>query len=206
MMKTIARWSLIFVILIARMETLYAMPRVAVRQFEDRTQEKDAPASAVMDMMVTELDKAGVFELVERERLDHIAEELKLSQQGLVDPSMVLEVGRLHSAQYSMEGAITLYYYHEKGSGFVLPIIGSATVAKTAYVQLEIRIVDNTTGRIVYSSEQLGSSRQDAKGSLGGYKGFFIGGYKRTYGGILASATRDAVMKHVAAIKARNWE
>ncbi|MBQ6981572.1 MAG: hypothetical protein IJQ15_03990, partial [Synergistaceae bacterium] len=124
----------------------------------------------------------------------------------LVDPSMVLEVGRLHSAQYSMEGAITLYYYHEKGSGFVLPIIGSATVAKTAYVQLEIRIVDNTTGRIVYSSEQLGSSRQDAKESLGGYKGFFIGGYNRTYGGILASATRDAVMKHVAAIKARNWE
>ena len=206
LMRTIRRLLLTYVILALSTGAAYSLPRVAVRQFEDRTQEKDAPASAVMDMMVTELDKAGVFELVERERLDHVAEELKLSQQGLVDPSMVLEVGRLHSAQYSMEGAITLYYYHEKGKGFVLPIIGSATVAKTAYVLLEIRIIDNTTSKIVYSSEQLGSSRQDAKGSLGGYKGFFIGGYKRTYGGILASATRDAVMKHVTAIKARNWE
>ena len=159
-----------------------------------------------MDMMVTELDKAEVFDLMERERLDIAADELKLSQSGLVDPSTALDVGKIQSAQYSMTGAVTLYYYHEKGRGFVLPIIGSAAIAKTAYVLLEIRIIDNTTGRIVYSSEQLGSSRQDAKGSLGGYKGFFIGGYKRTYGGILASATRDAVMKHVSAMKARSWE
>ena len=191
--------------MIARIEALYAMSRVTVRHFEDRTQEKDASAPAVMDMMVTELDKSGVFELVDRESLYHVAEELKLSQQGLVDPSMILEIGKLHSTQYSMEGTITLYY-HEKGKGFVLPIVGSVTVAKTAYIHLEIRSADNTTGRIVYSSEQLESSRQDAKGSLGGYKGFFIGEYKRTYGGILASATRDAVMKHVTAIKARNWE
>lgn len=204
-MRTIARWLLVFAVAVMLTGTGYALPRMAVRQFEDRTQDKDAPAGAVMDMMVTELNKAEVFELVERERLDHIAQELKLSQEGLIDPSMVLEIGKLHSAQYGMEGAITLYYYHEKGRGFVLPIIGSAAVSKTAYVLLEIRIIDNTTGRIVYSSEQLGSSKQDAKGSLGGYKGFFIGGYKRTYGGILASATRDAVMKHVAAIKARDW-
>ena len=206
MMKAIARGLLIFVVSAVQAGAVYALPRVAVRQFEDRTQEKDAPAGAVMDMMVTELNKAGVFELIERERLDHVAEELKLSQEGLVDPSMVIEIGKLHSAQYNMEGAITLYYYNEKAKGFVLPIIGSAAIAKTAYVLLEIRIVDNKTSSIVYSSEQLGSSRQDSKGSLGGYKGFFIGGYKRTYGGILASATRDAVLKHVSAIKSRHWE
>ena len=206
MIKTITKWLLIFAVSAAQASMAYSMPRVAVRQFEDRTQEKDAPASAVMDMMVTELNKAGIFELVEREKIDHISEELNLSQSGLIDPSMVLEVGRLHSAQYNMEGAITLYYYHEKAKGFVLPIIGSAAVAKTAYVLLEIRIIENTTGRIVYSSEQLGSSKQDARGSLGGYKGFFIGGYNKTYGGILASATRNAVMQHVTALKARKWE
>lgn len=192
--------------LTAHASSLYALPRLTVRQFEDRTQEKDAPASAVMDMMVTELNKAGVFDLMERERLDYVADEIRLSQSGLVDPTMILEAGKLQSAQYSMTGAVTLYYYHEKGRGFVLPIIGSAAIAKTAYVLLEIRIIDNTTGKIVYSSEQLGSSRQDGKGSLGGYKGFFIGGYKRTYGGILALATRDAVMKHVTAIEAKDWE
>lgn len=205
-MRKVARLSLILIVLMMLTGTAYSLPRLSVRKFEDKTQEQDVPASAVMDMMVTELNKAGVFDLMERESFGYIAEEIELSQSGLVDPSMALEVGKIQSAQYTMTGAVTLYFYNEKAKGFVLPIIGSAAVAKTAYVLLEIRIFDNTTGKIIYSSEQLGSSRQDAKGNLGGYKGFFIGGYNRTYGGILASATRDAVMKHVAAIKARKWE
>ena len=205
-MRTISKLVGISLVLILSIGIAEAKPRLTVKSFEDRTQEQDAPASAVMDMMVTELDKAGVFDLMERENFNDIAEELELSQSGLVDPSMALEVGKIQSAQYTMRGAITLYYYNEKASGFVLPIIGSAAMAKTAYVLLEIRIFSNTTGKVIYTSDQLGSSRQDAKGNLGGYKGFFIGGYKRTYGGILASATRDAVMKHVKALKARNWE
>ena len=205
-MRTISKLVSVLLVLILSIGIAEAKPRLTVKSFEDRTQEQDAPASAVMDMMVTELDKAGVFDLMERENFNDIAEELELSQSGLVDPSMALEVGKIQSAQYTMRGAITLYYYNEKASGFVLPIIGSAAMAKTAYVLLEIRIFSNTTGKVIYTSDQLGSSRQDAKGNLGGYKGFFIGGYKRTYGGILASATRDAVMKHVNAIKARNWE
>lgn len=205
-MRTISKLVGISLVLILSIGIAEAKPRLTVKSFEDRTQEQDAPASAVMDMMVTELDKAGVFDLMERENFNDIAEELELSQSGLVDPSMALEVGKIQSAQYTMRGAITLYYYNEKASGFVLPIIGSAAMAKTAYVLLEIRIFSNTTGKVIYTSDQLGSSRQDAKGNLGGYKGFFIGGYKRTYGGILASATRDAVMKHVNAIKVRHWE
>ena len=205
-MRTISKLFGMFLVSLLITGIADAKPRLTVRSFEDKTQEQDAPASAIMDMMVTELDKADVFDIMERENFNDIAEELELSQSGLVDPSMVLEIGKIQSAQYTMRGAITLYYYNEKASGFVLPIIGSAAMAKTAYVLLEIRIFSNTTGKVIYTSDQLGSSRQDAKGNLGGYKGFFIGGYKRTYGGILASATRDAVMKHVNAIKARNWE
>lgn len=97
-------------------------------------------------------------------------------------------------------------FYNEKTKGFTLPIIGSAAVAKTAYVLLEIRIIDNTTSRIIYASEQLGSAKQNAKGNLNSYQGFFIGGHQKTYGGILALATRDAVKKHVKAIRAKVWE
>ena len=64
-----------------------------------------------------------------------------------------------------MTGAITLYYYSEKGSGFAIPILGSATQAKTAYVILDIRIIDNTTGEIIYTGDQVGTSRRDAKGA-----------------------------------------
>ena len=183
-----------------------ARPRLAVRAFEDKSEEGKAPAGAIMDMMVTELSKAGVFDLMERERLDYIADEIKLGQSGLMDMSTAPKVGKIKGAQYSMTGAITLYYYSEKGSGFVLPILGMATQAKTAYVMLDLRVIDNSTGEIVYTSSQLGQSKQVLKGSAATYKGFFIGSYNRTTGGILANATRDAVMKHVDAMKAMHWE
>ena len=183
-----------------------AAPRLAVRAFEDRSEEGKAPAAAIMDMMVTELNKARVFDLMERERLDYIADEIKLGQSGLMDPSTAPKVGKIKGVQYTMTGAITMYYYSEKGSGFVLPILGMATQAKTAYVMLDLRVIDNSTGEIVYTSSQLGQSKQVLKGSAATYKGFFIGSYNRTTGGILANATRDAVMKHVDAMKAMHWE
>ena len=183
-----------------------ARPRLAVRAFDDRTEEGKAPAPAVMNMMVTELNKAGVFDLVERERLNYVADEIKLGQSGLMDMSTAPKVGKIVGAKYTMTGAITVYYYSEKGSGFIVPVLGFATQAKTAYVMLDIEIIDNETGLIAYSEKMLGESKQVMKGALAAYKNFFIGGYNRTTGGILANATRDSVMKHVAALKLVNLE
>ena len=204
-MKKINLLILAIVLTATMTGTSFATPRLAVRAFEDRTQEQDAPASAIMDMMVTELDKSGVFDLVEREKFDYIAEELELSQSGLVDPSMVLEVGKIHSAQYTMTGAITVYFYNEKKSGFSV-IIGSTVEAKTAYVNLDIRIIDNTTSKVIYSAVKQGQSKQLSKSSGLEFQEFFIGSKNKTYGGALALATRDAVMQHVSALKKRNWE
>ena len=204
-MKFSAKLSIVFLCVMFFSQISYARPRLSVRAFEDRTEEQNAPAGAVMDMMVTELDKAGVFDLVEREKFDYIAEEIELSQSGLVDPTMVLEVGKIHSAQYSMTGAITVYFYNEKKSGFSV-IIGSIAEAKTAYVALDIRIIDNTTSRVIYSAVEQGQAKQLGKSSGLEFSQFFIGSKNKTYGGILGKATRDAVLKHVKAIKARGWE
>lgn len=183
----------------------YARPRATVRAFEDRTEEQNAPAGAIMDMMVTELSKAGVFDLMERERMDYLADEIRLGQSGLMDPETAPQVGRIKGVQYTMTGAITLYYFEEKASGFSIPIIGQMSQAQTAYVLLELRIFDNATGQIVYTADKLGTAKRASKGASA-YKDFFIGSYKKSYGGILASAAREAVMQHVDSIKAQNWE
>ena len=183
----------------------YARPRATVRAFENRTDDEKAPAGAVMDMMVTEVNKAGIFDLMERERLDYIADEIRLGQSGLMDPETAPKVGKIKGTQYTMTGAITMYYYDEKGSGIAIPIIGSMTTAKTAYVCLEIRVMNNDTGQIVYAHNELGTAKHAARGAVA-YKGFFIGSYKKTTGGILAAATRDAVMKHVDAMRKIKWE
>lgn len=182
-----------------------ALPRLAVRAFDDKTEAGDAPAAAITDMMVTELDKAKIFLLVEREKLSYIAEEVRLSQSGLVDPSTAVEMGKLTGAQYSMTGAITLYYYNEKAKGGIkLPQIGSlfgVAQAKTAYVDIDIRVIDNTTGNIVYAEVKRGVADQASR-----EPGLFNSSYNRTYGGILSAATRDAVTQHVGAMKKFPWQ
>ena len=204
-MRKFTNFLLVFIVLTVFADIVDAKPRLSVRAFEDRTQEQDAPAGAVMDMMVTELDKSGVFDLIEREKFNYIAEELELSQSGLVDPSMILEVGKIHSAQYTMTGAITVYYYNEKRSGFSI-ILNSTAEAKTAYVTLDIRIIDNTTSKVIYSSTKQGQAKQTGKSSGIELQQFWAGSRSKTYGGILGLATRDAVMQHVSAIKKHNWE
>ena len=195
-----------FVIVLCLISSAYARPRVTVYDFTDESEQHDAPAGAIMHMMVTEVSKAGIFSLLERVNLEHIGREQKLITEGLIDPETAFELGKIKAARYEMTGAITMYYYHEKGAGIAIPIIGGATQKKTAYVLLEIRIFDNKTGEIVYAADELGTAKQEAKGAIAAYKGFFIGAYKRQYGGILATATREAVLKHVASLKSLQLE
>ena len=148
-------------------------------------------------MMVTELSKTGVFNLLERERLDYIGEEIRLGQSGLVDMETAPQLGKIKGAEYTMTGAVTLYYYNEKAKSSVLPVLKTKAAAKTAYVLLEIRIIDNSTGEVVYADDQLGSATQETKSSPGRFS--------TTYGGILASATRNSVVKHASAIRSRYW-
>ena len=186
-----------------------ARPRLTVIPFKDNSEEGKAPAAAIMNMMITELSKARVFDIMDRESdvMDFIDNEQKMALDGLIDPSTTVEIGKTQSPQYVMTGSITMYYYSEKGSGFAIPILGSATRAKTAYVMIDLRITDLKTRGVIYASNELGqSNKQIAKGAIAMYKGFFIGSYKNESGGILAMATRDSVKKHVAAIKAIDWE
>ena len=195
-----------FMAVIVLPSVLLALPRLAVREFENKTGEAGVPAAAITDMMTTELSKAGIFNLLERERLDYVADEIRLGQSGLVDPSTAPTVGKVKGAQYTMTGAVTLYYYSIKGGGGFVKIVGGVAGAKTAYVTLDIRIIDNATGEIVYAHSEQGSAKRELQAGGLYYKGFGAGGVNGTYGGILAAATRDAVMKHVAEMNRYEWE
>lgn len=95
-------------------------------------------------------------------------------------------------------GAVTLYYYSEKASGFALPILGSYAKAKTAYVVIDIRIVDVETGEIVYAYDQIGEAVNKERKS--------IASSSKMTGGLLGLATRNAVEKHVSAMKGLKLE
>ena len=182
-----------------------AKPRLAVRTFDNKTDSGslNAPAQAITDMMTTELFNAGIFSLMERERLDYIADEIRLGQSGLMDPSTAPQVGRIKGAQYTMTGAITQYRYNASGGFLPIPGIGGGGLASgTALVALDIRVIDNETGEVVYAAAESGTAKQEIGGLITKYGGFATG----SYGGILAAATREAVMKHVSTMKQDEWE
>jgi len=175
-------------------------PRLAIRAFANKAgSDTKVPASAITEMMTTELLNSGLFSLMERERLDYVADEIRLGQSGLVDSSTAPEVGQIKGAQYTMTGAITVYHYNASGGVVVVPGLGIGAAAKTGYVTLDIRIIDNTTSEVVYAAAETGSATRDVGGLVTMYGGFASG----SYGGILASATRNSVIKHVESMKKR---
>jgi curli biogenesis system outer membrane secretion channel CsgG len=177
-----------------------AAPSLAVRTFENKTDERamQAPAQAVTDMMTTELYNSGLFSLMERERLDYVAAEIQLGQSGLVDSATAPEVGKIKAAQYTMTGAVTQYRYNAGGGAIPIPGIGGGGLgSKTALVVLDIRMIDNTTGEVVYAASESGRAKREIGGLITKYGGFASG----SYGGILAAAAREAVMKHIASLK-----
>ena len=181
-----------------------AKPTLAVRTFDNKTDSSSLtpPAQAITDMMTTELYNAGIFTLVERESLDLIAEELRLSMSGLMDESTAPQIGNIMGARYQMTGAITVYYYKASGGAVVVPwLAGGGAVARTAYVQLDIRVLDSSTAAVVYAAQQMGTATREASGVLTRFGGFATA----DYGGILATATRECVINHVEQMKKTSW-
>jgi curli biogenesis system outer membrane secretion channel CsgG len=182
-----------------------ARPRITVRAFENKTDSGSmrAPARAITDMMTTELYDSGLFSLMERERLDYVADEILLGQSGLMDSATAPETGRVRGAQYTMTGAVTQYRYNAGGGVIPIPGAGGGVLAsKTALVVLDIRMIDNTTSEVVYAASELGRAKREIGGLMTKYGGFASG----SFGGILAAAAREAVMKHVANMKRYDWE
>ena len=72
----------------------------------------------------------------------------------------------------------------------------------TALVMLDIRIIDNQTGEVVYAAAEYGTAKREVGGLVTRYGGFASG----SYGGILAAATREAVKRHISSLESLYWE
>ena len=199
------KFLLSLLVLLVLATVVEARPRLAIRPFANKTTNPNIPADAITDMMTTELNKARIFSLMERERLDYIGDEIRLGQSGLMDPSTAPRVGKIKGAQYTMTGAVTVYHFNKGGGVVVVPGLAGGAAAKTAYVVIDLRIINNETGEVEYAEVRQGSAKREAAGMAAAFPGFFAAGGSRSYGGILASATRDAVMQHVRALQEYTW-
>lgn len=148
-------------------------------------------------MLANELAATGAFSVVERSRLEHVLREQDLGASGRIRQDSAAQIGELTGAQYIVMGTVTSYTEDAKrtgGGGRIgniktpkvlrnLPGIGSrgsiggSGEVKEAYVAVDLRVVDATTGELAFVRTIEGHTRDSGmrfRGSTGHLSGNFF--------------------------------
>jgi curli biogenesis system outer membrane secretion channel CsgG len=131
-------------------------PVLAVMKFQDETGAmamQGGIGRVVTNMLASELAARSEFTVVERRKLAAILEEQDLAQSGRLKPGEGAKIGQLTGAQYLVMGTITAFQpdTETKVSG---GLFGRAKVEQTnhgAYLAIDLRIVDTSTGEVRFA-------------------------------------------------------
>ena len=141
--------------------------RLGVMKFLSRADGvSDKQAEAIGDIFARMLANSKALTVVERDRLDEIANEHQLLKEGRFEDDAVIEVGKLMSCQYMLLGAVTNLERRIRETDLWLVSEKKQEVSTT----LDIRVVDVTTSKIILSFSESGNASQ--KGSGFNFYGF----------------------------------
>ena len=150
-------------------------PRIAVLEFKNKADNQwwwHGGAAAAQDVFVTELVKSGKFRVIDREQLAALMQEKNLSLGGDIDPATAVQAGKLLGCQYFLTGAVT--EYGAQGTSAHAPSVGGlpgfSGGKKTFVAAMNARIIDTTTGEIVWADEGRAEDSH-MKLSIGGFGG-----------------------------------
>jgi len=136
--------------------------KVAIGRFSNETQyskglfydkENDPMGKQAADILSAKLAASGKFLLLERTDLDKVVKELSL---GDVTPKQI-------GADYLIIGSLTEFGRKNKGRSTMF----SSTKKQIVQAAVSIRLVDVSTGLIIYSDEAKGMAESTSKTTLG---------------------------------------
>lgn len=173
--------------------------RVAVVDFANKTAYGQRLGTAASDILVTELVKTGNFILIERERLDKIMQEQKLSLTGVIDSRTAVTIGNMLGAGAMVIGSITDFGVKTESGGMII----SQGKKQTASCTVDVRVVDVSTGRVIFADSGKGIAEKSSGTFLGvGSKS----GYDETLEGeSLRAAIAKLTENMVSQINASAW-
>jgi curli biogenesis system outer membrane secretion channel CsgG len=155
--KYIVLFILIIILLFSNLTFSQNLPRIAVVGITSTApgyiRRSDSPLSqGATDLMVNVLLSSNRFRVFERAKLDAILQEQDFQHfSGLVEQTTAVKLGKMIGVDAILTGNITNISF-KKGVGFK---IGPLKVRKSyAKVVMTIRIIDITTGEILYSTVQ----------------------------------------------------
>lgn len=158
---------------------------VAVLDFTNETQAawwKSDVGRELGGMLANELVSTGAFKVVERQKLDSVLGEQDLGASGRVSKSTAAKMGQVTGAQYLITGNVAAYEENTSGGGGGVSFKGISLGGKKnkAYLAIDLRVVNSTTGEVEFvrtveghskgGGMSVGFSRNGFGGSLGGHK------------------------------------
>jgi len=131
-------------------------PRIGVIRFTSNTHASwwhGGTGSELQDMLIAELASTEAFSILERKELDKVIGELKLGESGLVDERTKSQLGKLKGAKYLIAGTVSSFEENTSGSDAGVSFMGVSVGGKkvTAYLAVDVKLIDVETGEIVES-------------------------------------------------------
>jgi curli biogenesis system outer membrane secretion channel CsgG len=145
-------------------------------------------------MLTNELAGTGKFKVVERSKLEKVLDEQDLADSGRISKSSGAKIGKLTGAKYLVFATVSAFDTNSKGTGGGLSFKGISVGGKKeeAYMAIDLRVVDTTTGEIEYSRTIEG--RASSYGVSGGLsRGGFSGGLSKYENTPTGKAIRGAI-------------
>ncbi|WP_425059523.1 hypothetical protein SCACP_01130 [Sporomusa carbonis] len=171
-----------------------AKKRIGVVDFENASQISDrAMGRGISDILVNELVKNKSYQVVEREQLRAVLAEQRLGATGAVNPATAAQLGQLLGLDYLVVGKIV-----EAGAQQI-NLFGLATQTEVKVV-LSVRMIDATTGNILWAEQSEGSVKMGALNDKDGRTIFAQGQSNSAF----SEAARKAVAKVVDKINEMN--
>jgi curli biogenesis system outer membrane secretion channel CsgG len=185
----------LIVIFIAGAAMAADKPVIAVNEFKNETSAGwwyGGAGRDLADMLTNELQATGKFKLVEREKLAAVLDEQDLADSGRIKKGTGAKVGKLTGAQYIVTGSLSAYEENVSGTGGGLSFRGISVGGKkeSAYLAVDLRVIDTTTGEVEFVRTVEGRSS-------GG--GVAVGVYRGGFGGNLAKQEKTPAGKAIRA-------
>jgi curli biogenesis system outer membrane secretion channel CsgG len=130
-------------------------PAIGVAEFTNQTSAgwwRGDLGWALSGMLSNELSSSG-FRVVERSKLEKVLGEQDLAASGRVSKGTGAKIGKLTGADYLVFGTVTAYQENTSSTGGGINIrgIGIGGKQSEAYLAVDIRVVNTTTGEVDYS-------------------------------------------------------
>ncbi|MEK6375369.1 MAG: CsgG/HfaB family protein [Acidobacteriota bacterium] len=147
-------------------------------------------------MLTNELAATENFKIVERAKLGKVLEEQDLAEAGRVSKKTGAKIGKLTGAQYLVYATVTAFDTNTAGTGGGIGFRGISLGGKKeeAYLAIDLRVVDTTTGEIEFTRTVEG--RATSYGVSGGLsRGGFSGGLSKYEKTPTGKAIRGAIIE-----------